>query len=405
MFRQNCLVCNSKNLNKIIDLGIHPFADTFISEDKLSQSEPVYPLICDLCEDCGHVQTSCETKPEERYFLLNDYSYTSSNSSFATQHWEEYAKTIIKKVNLDKGAFVVEIGSNDGFLSEQFFKTGFKVLGVDPSEYMAKIAKKRNIDTFVDLFTKNTANKILEKYGKAELIIANNVFNHADNPLNFVQGVKDLLSQQGVFVFEQPYWLTSIKSRKIDQVYHEHVSYYSVKSAKRLLEQVGMIITDVEEVNYHGGSLRIFARLHNSGFFESDNVSKMIQVEDNEGLFNKNKYLLIMQEILQKRNSFLKEIYELKEKGYPIIAVGAPAKGNTFLNFYALNKTVINYVTDSSSHKQGKYTPLTRIPIVNDEIFSKFDEPYALVLSWNLIDKLKPNLEKINPKIKFIAPM
>lgn len=403
MFRNKCIICNSENLTKIIDLGIHPFADTFIPQDKLSESEATYPLICNLCEDCGHVQASCETDPRERYFLLNDYSYTSSNSSFARQHWEQYAEQIPFNIKLPEKSFVVEIGSNDGFLSEQFLKKGHKVLGIDPSRYMAQLAEKRGVNTIVDLFTSEVVEQIIKNYGKANLIIANNVFNHSDNPVDFLKGVVELLAVNGTFIFEQPYWLTTVTSKKFDQIYHEHVSYFTVKSAKELLEKMDMAIFDIEEVDYHGGSLRVYAKKKQDIHQESKKIKEMIQLEERAGLFNKETYEQFMSELLQKRIIFLKKIYELKEQGHPIIAVGAPAKGNTFLNFYKLDKNLIDYVTDASPHKQGKYTPLTRIPIVSDDIFSKFEQPYALVLSWNLVDKLRPMLERINPNIRFIV--
>lgn len=403
MFRTSCLVCNSNNLVGIIDLGIQPFADTFISEENFSHSEATYPLICDLCTNCGHVQTACKTDPKERYFLFNDYSYTSSNSSFARQHWKKYANDIPEKIGLFKNSFVVEIGSNDGFLSEQLLKRGYNVLGVDPSNYMAQLAEKRGVKTIVNLFTDSVAERIINSYKESDLIIANNVFNHSDNPIDFIKGVAKLLSEKGTFVFEQPYWLTSIQTKKFDQIYHEHVSYFTVKSVKKLLSNVGMVIWDVEEVNYHGGSLRIYAKKEGSGAVESKKVKKILKTEEEVGLFNPEMYEIFMKDLLTEKNAFMKKLYKLKEDGETIIAVGAPAKGNTFLNFYNLDKTLIDYVTDSSIHKQGKYTPLTRIPIVGDDIFSKFNQPYALVLSWNLAHKLKPILEKINPGIKFIV--
>jgi len=403
MIRKKCIVCDSEDLKQIIDLGMHPFADTFVPESKISEGDVVYPLVCDICGNCGHVQTRYETNPIARYSQV-DYSYTSANSAFSRNHWDEYAKEVSHEVKLKPNSLVVEIGSNDGYLTEQFLKNGNKVIGVDPSPYMADLAKQRNIKTIVGLFGKQYSEQILTSYGKADLVIANNVFNHADNPFEFTKAVAELLADGGSFVFEQPYWLIGLKSGKFDQIYHEHVSYYTVKSAKALLERAGLAIKSARVVDYHGGSLRIIAQKKEDVKHESEEAKKMIKEEEEYGTFKLETYKEFMRKNIQQRNRFMQKIYWLKEEGRVIIAVGAPAKGNTFLNFYKLDHSLIDYVTDSSPHKKGKYTPATRIPIVGDEIFAKYDKPYALLLSWNLAKQLKETLFAINKNIQILVP-
>lgn len=401
MIRTLCLVCSSKEVTDIIDLGMHPFADTFIPESKESDNDVIYRLVCSLCLKCGHVQNKYETDPMKRYSQI-DYSYTSSNSQFARDHWDKYADEVSNEIGLNKG-LVIEAGSNDGYLSEQFLKRGNKVLGVDPSPYMADLAKQRNVPTIVGLFGSKYVDEILSKYGKADLVCANNVFNHSDNPFDFVKAVSEILKDNGSFVFEQPYWIDTLKTGKFDQIYHEHVSYFTVKSAKALLERVGLKIKSAEVVNYHGGSLRIIAQKKEK-VIDSKNVEEMIENEINYGAFDLNKYKEFMNSLKIQRSKFMQKIHQLKEKNIPLIAVGAAAKGNTFLNFYGLDSTIIDYVTDASPHKKGKYTPATRIPIVGDEIFSKYGEVYAIILSWNIADQLKNILSKYNDKINFISP-
>jgi 2-polyprenyl-3-methyl-5-hydroxy-6-metoxy-1,4-benzoquinol methylase len=405
MFRTKCLVCSSSKLVKVIDLGVQPFADSFIARENLSKADPAYPLECALCQTCGHVQTTCVTNPEHRYFQLHDYSYTSSNSGFAKAHWQEYAESAARNAKLASRSFVVEVGSNDGFLAHQFLMRGFRVLGVDASDYMAKLAAKRKVNTVVALFGRKSAVNIRKEHGRADLIVANNVFNHADLPLDFVKGVADLLQADGSFVFEQPSWLSSIKSEKFDQIYHEHVNYFTIRSLVKLLWRAGLYIVDAEVVDYHGGSLRVHAKKSRKPVtLLTETVKSMIKSEKKAGLFGTGTYRKLMDTLQQRRVIFLQKVYKIKEQGISIVAVGAPAKGNTFLNYYRLDKTVIDYVTDASPHKKGKYTPLTRIPIVSDEVFAKLEMPYALVLSWNLVDALKPKLMKINPRIRFISP-
>jgi len=402
MFRTVCLICNSPNLTKIIDLGIHSFADTFVPKEKLNQPEPAYPLSCDLCRDCGQIQTSYITNPIDRYSLY-DYSYTSSNSLFSRNHWERYAEHVSKKLNLQSGSFVVEAGSNDGFLAEQFQKREYKVLGIDPSQCMVDLAKKRNVETMVDFFNLNTGKKIFNRFGKAQLIIANNVFNHSDSPVDFAKAAAELMASNGTFVFESPYWLSSFKVKKFDQIYHEHINYFTITSTSKILEKAGLKIADVELIDYHGGSIRVFAKRKEDLKEESPKVKLMMAEESSFKIFDSKTYQNFMKYILNQRNIFLKKIYNIKSQGKSIIAVGAAAKGNTFLNFYNLNNALIDYVTDSSPYKHGKYTPLSRIPICGDDVFANYNEVYALILSWNISDILKKNLSKINKKIKFLS--
>jgi SAM-dependent methyltransferase len=401
MIRSKCLICSSENISKVIDLGMHSFADSFIKEEQLGQSEPIYPLECALCNDCGQVQTTCETNPNERYNLYT-YSYTSSNSAFSRNHWEYYANEVLHKTGIGSDSFVVEIGSNDGYLINQFKKKGHKILGVDPSEYIAKLANDQGIETVVHLFNAEVGRQILKAHGRPKLMIANNVFNHSDNPVEFINAVGNLLDPDGYFVYELPYWFDTIKSGKIDQVYHEHVGYFTIKSSQRLLQEADMVITDIDFVDYHGGSIRVFARKASSVVKECEKARQVIQDEINYGLFQTETYHDLMKSMLQKRFDFLKTIYEIKSRGGSIIAIGAAAKGNTNLSFYNLDNTVIDYVTDSSPHKKGKYTPLTRIPICGDEVFTKYEEVYALFLAWNIADIVKPILLKINSRIKFL---
>ena len=400
--------------SKIIDLGMHPFADTFISEKQFGMSEPVYPLQCFLDKDTAEIKVGYDTKADDRYNLY-DYSYTSSNSKFAMNHWINYAKEVSSKLDLKQGSKIVEIGSNDGFLSEQFKNLGYDIVGVDPSHYMAGLAMDRGVKTYCNLFGEESSERVRSDIGEVDLIVANNVFNHTNDTEDFLRGVYNLISDDGVFVYELPYWYNTIKDKKFDQIYHEHVSYYTVKSSYELLKQFGFDIVDVEVVDYHGGSLRVYAkrcgwREVNSEIMDKawdvklfPKVESMIKQEEEFGLFKEETYTEFMEELHTKRNKFMEEIYKIKSEGYSIIGVGAAAKGNTFLNFYNLDNTILDYVTDASEHKQGKYTPLTRIPIVSDDIFAKYDKVYALILSWNISDIIKENLKKINDKIEFLS--
>ena len=358
---------------------------------------PTYNLSCAICKDCNHVQTISITDPSERYNLF-DYSYTSSNSKISRQHWNSYCDFTISKLKLKKNCFICEIGSNDGYLLNRFKKTiNCEVLGIDASKSMVKIAKQNNITTECCVFNEEQSLSITKNYKKCDVVIANNVFNHSDNPLSFAKGVSNLLKKDGYFIFEVPYWKNTIDTKKIDQIYHEHVSYFTVKSLSALLEKTGFTINSVDVVDYHGGSLRVIA---------SKNSDKKLClkkiIEQESYLFSNKLYNSLSKELDKRKISFLRKVLDFKNQGYKIIAIGAAAKGNTLLNFLNLNSAIVDYVTDASSFKQGKKTPLSNIPIFGDEKMKESDKICAIVLSWNLSNSIKDKIKLINPNVQYI---
>ena len=400
MKRKTCLICGSNKLNKILDLGYHAYADSFIPKERKYDCLKVYNLSCALCEDCGQVQTISKTDPKERYSLY-DYSYTSSNSKVSREHWKKYADTICKKFSLGENSLVVEVGSNDGCLLKYFKSHNQRVIGVDASEYIAELAEKSGIKTIVGLFDYNLSQDIVRKHSNADLVVANNVFNHSEDPISFTKGISNLLKKDGYFVFELPYWKNSIDSQKIDQVYHEHVSYFTAKSSKKIMETCGFKIIDIEVVDYHGGSLRVYAqKTKNTNIEHCDKLYEFIKNE--APLFDLVTYKDLIKQLLQRKNNLNKKLIEIKSKNIPIVAIGAAAKGNTSLTYLSLDNTIIDYVTDTSVHKKNKLTPLTGIPIVDDNILASYEEVYALILCWNLSDVVKQKLKTINNKIKFL---
>jgi SAM-dependent methyltransferase len=402
MFRTNCLVCNSENLESILDLGMHPLADTFLKAEDLAEREIVFPLIVDLCLRCGQVQLKCVTNPDDRY-SNHEYSYTSSNSPVSRDHWREYTEEVLLRAAVGDRSFVIEIGSNDGYLSEQFLARGHRVLGVDPSPQIALLARGRGVRTEVALFSCRLAKKILEEYGAADLIVANNVFNHADNPREFVRAVAALLKDGGTFVFQLPYWLTMVESKKFDQIYHEHVSYFTVNSSEKILRYAGMQIYRVEFVDYLGGSIRVFARRSNQAAGSCE-MQEFQGKEHAARLFDAEMYKEFQATLLRQRARFLKQIYSLAGNNETVIAAGAAAKGNTLLNFCNLDHKTIKYITDSSELKRGKYTPYSRIPITDDSVFAQCGRVWAVILAWNISEHIQERLLQINPNVKFISP-
>ncbi len=387
----------------ILDFGQHAFADTFIRPDQLNLSEPVFPLQVNLCSDSGSIQLAYVSHAQDRYNLYS-YSYTSSNSATARAHWDEYSDTVHGSWNRVRMA--VEIGSNDGYLIEKFGTHGRRILGIDSSRAMCDIAEARGVPCVNALFDHDVAEQVIIEHGHAQIIMANNVFNHANDPVAFARAVAHLLdTDDGIFVFEVPYWLSMIESgRFTDMVYHEHPTYWTVKMAWNVLKAAGMEIIDFDVVDYHGGSLRVFAR-HSTGAVMPVVVEDAIARETQIGLFDAVFYETVQRRFEQQRDAWLQKFYELRrtEPDAVFIGVGAAAKANTWLTWHGLNKTHLKYVTDASAFKQGKYTPLSRIPIASDEIFAKYDQPYALILSWNIGEGLKRAILNINPRTRFIS--
>lgn len=395
-----CLISGAP-VFKVLDFGQHPYADTFVAKDQLNLSEPIFPLQVYLNPESGSVQLGYLSNAEERYNLYS-YSYTSSNSSFSRNHWDKYASALIERFN-PKG-LVVEIGSNDGYLIGKFRDKGLPTLGIDSSGTMCNLARANGQPSMHAVFTQSVAGEVKAKNGLACLVMANNVFNHANNPVDFAQGVNDLLSDDGIFVFELPYWADSVSSGHLDQVYHEHISYFTVKSSWYLLAAAGMQMIDFEIVNYHGGSLRVFAKKGVAAAMPAK-IKSAIDEETKSGLFSIDFYKGLQKRLVEGRNQWLLQFYSLmsKEPDAVIIGVGAAAKANTWLNWHGLTGSHLKCITDSSEFKQGKYTPLSRIPIFGDEVFADYEKPYALILSWNISEPLKEALKKINPNVRFLS--
>jgi SAM-dependent methyltransferase len=285
-------------------------------------------------------------------------------------HWREFSEKV-SDLAIDNKSVILEIGSNDGYLCSLLMGKFPNTFGVDTSEFMSGLAAKRGVKTLTHTFSSASAKSILEETGPAKIVIANNVLNHANDPIDFLNGVVHVLDKDGIFIFEVPYWLNQFMNKRFDMIYHEHVSYFTIKALNHMFSIVGLKMLEVSIVDFHGGSLRITASKANSGLDEMPLVKSLIVEEEKAGI-------------------------------YALFGIGASAKGNTFLNYYGLNGTFMKAVTDASLFKIGKFTPVTRIPILDDKIISSVAKPYVLTLSWNIGAELKRKLLAINPRTKFL---
>ncbi len=397
--RNKCLCCKEKKLSEIINLGLHSFADRFIPLNKSNQKDPMYPLILDICRKCSFIQSRIITNPKHRYIDL-DYSYTSNNSEYSRNHWTKLADMLDKKFNIKKKK-IIEIGSNDGFLSSILKEKGADVLAVDASKFMVNICQKKKINSIHSIFDFSQSKKIKKKYGQADIIIANNVFNHSNEPSNFIKGVNNLLKNDGKFIFEQPNFTKGVLSLKFDQIYHEHISYFTVKNIDSMLRYNDFKVMSITKNDYHGGSLRTIATKKDFKI-KSFNLTKLKNYEKKKNIYNINYYKKMMKKIDIKKTFLLKKINNYIKNGNVICGIGAGAKSNTFLTYYGLNSTRIKFITDSSKFKKNKLTPVSRILIKDDNELKKYDKIFCIILSWNISDLIKKKIKKINKKIEFI---
>lgn len=392
-----CHLCASKNLAKVLDLGFHPLADFFLKEGQLDEPERRYPLCVLLCQNCGHGMNSFVVPAEVRY-QENDYSYDSGNSRISIQHFTDMAEEVVKRANIKKGDLVVDIGSNIGTLLGAFKNLGAKVQGVDPSHNIAELANKNGIPTINDFFNASSAEKIL-KNGKAKAITITNAFNHISPLDEFMKCVVSILDKSGTFIIELPYFLEIIRKKHFDVVYLEHVSYIAIKPLVPYFKKFGLAITHVEENNYMSGSIRIFVGYGQ----ESSLVAKQIALEEKFGLYDLGVWKKFGDDVRDCKINLLKELVKARDGSGKIVVIGAAAKGNTLLNYCGIDNTLIDFATDASSLKIGKYTPGSHLPIFSDEAIDT-NVTYALILAWNIADFLKAKISPKFPHLKFITP-
>ncbi|OGG51099.1 hypothetical protein A2763_02040 [Candidatus Kaiserbacteria bacterium RIFCSPHIGHO2_01_FULL_54_36] len=392
-----CHLCASKSLVEVLSLGFHPLADFFLKEHQLSEMERRYPLSLLQCQDCGHGMNSYIVPAEVRY-QENDYSYDSSNSRVSIQHFSDMAKEIWKRAKLKKGDLVVDIGSNVGTLLSAFQKLGAQIQGVDPAPNIAKLAEKNGILTINDFFNASACKKILKK-ARPKVITMTNAFNHVSNLNEFMHDVVSIMDKNSTFVIELPYFLEILRKKHFDVVYLEHVSYIGVMPLVPYFKKFGLTIEHVEENDYMSGSLRIFVGFGKEG----PSVAKHIALEEKAGLYDKKVWKKFAESVRGCKMNILKELVSARERGGKIVAIGAAAKGNTLLNYCGIDSALIDFATDASPLKIGKYTPGSHLPILADDAIDE-SVTDALILAWNIAGLLKKKIGSRHPTLHFITP-
>lgn len=399
-----CRMCQSKDLRNVIDLGFHPPSDAFLTSEELKKPELTHPLRVHLCDKCGLWQLDYVVDPEILY--QRSYPYESSTTRTGRKHFHDMAREICDKYEIPKGSLAVDIGSNVGVLLQGFEMAGMKTLGVDPAFDMAKIANQNGVLTIADFFTHDLSKKIEKQYGKAHAITATNVFAHVNDIHNLVSGVKHLLAPKGVFVIEAPYLVDLVEKNEYDTIYHEHLSYLSIKPLVGLFKSHGMELIDAEKQNIHGGTMRYFIA-HEGKYKISPIIKKLIDEENKLGIYNVDHLKkTFVKAVEQQRADLVELLTKLKKKGARIVGVSAPAKGNTLLNYCKIDNRYLDYISEKAKIKVGLYSPGMHVKIVDDNAFLKDKPDYALILAWNFAEEIMGNLKEYkNRGGHFIIPI
>jgi SAM-dependent methyltransferase len=385
----SCRFCSTPLIHGFADLGMSPLANSYLREDELGQMEPFYPLRALVCHQCFLVQLEDYETPD---VIFSDYAYFSSYSTTWLDHSKRYADMAVERFELDGGSQVVELASNDGYLLQYFQSHGVPVLGIEPAANVAAVAKEKGIRTIVKFFGRATAREVAAMM-HADLLIGNNVLAHVPDLNDFVAGMKIVLGPRGVITMEFPHLLHLIDRNEWDTIYHEHFSYFSFLTVSRVFAHHGITLFDVEELPTHGGSLRIFGRhAEDESKPVTDRARELLERERGGGFESLETYLGFSDQVKAAKWELLELLIQQRREQRRIVAYGAPAKGNTLLNYCGIGTDLVEYTCDLNPHKQGHYLPGTHIPIRAPDAIRETRPDLVLILPWNLKDEIMEQL-------------
>jgi len=393
MINNKCRFCSSLLKTTFADLGMSPLSNSYLSPEDLNRMEPFYPLHAFVCEKCYLVQLQEYQSPDK---IFSDYSYFSSFSETWLKHAQNFVSYIIKRYEFDNTKQIVEVASNDGYLLQYFHERGFPVLGIEPAKNVAEAAINAGIPTTVKFFGVQTAEELASNGKKADLLIGNNVLAHVPDLNDFVKGLKILLKSDGIITMEFPHLMRLIEGSQFDTIYHEHFSYFSFTSVENIFFEHGLTIFDVDELSTHGGSLRIYAcHSEDQSKMTNERVRNLIEREEVDGFKDLKLYMTFNEKVKATKRSILDFMNKNKNEGKSIVGYGAPAKGNTLLNYCGIGKDYIDYTVDRSPHKQGYFLPGTHIPIYHPDKIKETLPDYVVILPWNLKDEIMEQMAHI----------
>jgi len=401
--KKNCRICRGSNLIKILDLGKTPLTNFFLKKEDLDKKELKFPLAVYFCKDCGLLQLSDVVNPE---ILFRHYYYLTSTSKPLAEHFVELGKNLVDRFIGSENNLVIDIGGNDGVLLDSI-KNNCRVLNVEPARNVAKISRGKGIDTIEEFFGARLAERIFEKYGPAKVITASNVIAHIDNLNDIFKGVKILLGTRGIFIVEV-HWVANLIGLAgiggFDQIYHEHLSYFSLSTFDKLVNQFGLKIFDAKLIPVHGQSLQIYISKETTD--GSKSVNRIFKKEKELGLEKMETYLKFAQKVERNKKELKSLLLKLKKENKKIVGYGAPAKGNMLLNYFRIGNDFLDFIVDASPLKQGLYTPGTHLPVYSPNKLKEDRPDYLLLLAWNYAEAILEKEQKLRDEgVKFIIPV
>jgi SAM-dependent methyltransferase len=382
MRQRTCRFCQAPLTQSFADLGMSPLSNAYLRADQLGAMERFYPLHAWVCGSCFLVQLDEFESPDK---IFSDYAYFSSYSDSWLAHCEAYARMAIQRFGLGRSSQVVEIASNDGYLLQYFRNAGIPVLGVEPAANVAEVARAKGVPTEVCFLTVDTARGLAKRGVAADLLVGNNVFAHVPDLNDFTEGLRTLLAPQGVLTLEFPHVLHLMQENQFDTIYHEHFSYFSLRTAQAVLAVHGLAVFDVEELPTHGGSLRVYAcRAEAASKRMTSAPDVLVAREEAAGLDALTTYSRFAEQVRATKRALLRLLIDAREDAKRVVGYGAPAKGNTLLNYCGVRTDLVEFTVDRSPHKQGKFLPGTHVPIYAPERIFEARPDYVLILPWNL---------------------
>jgi SAM-dependent methyltransferase len=398
-----CRFCAAPLTVSFCDLGMSPLSNSYVKAGEANQAEKFYPLHAFVCTECFLVQLDEFESPER---IFGDYAYFSSYSESWLNHARRYADEMTRSLQLDGNSLVIEIASNDGYLLQYFKDAGIRVLGIEPAHNVAEAALARGVPTVEDFFGAALGERLARDGMQADLVLGNNVFAHVPALNDFTAGFGKVLKPDGVLTLEFPHLLNLVRENQFDTIYHEHFSYFSFATARRVLEQHALRVFDVEKLPTHGGSLRVYASLAQARWHSTPRVAALENEEHSAGLATIDTYRAFAERVRETKRRILTFLIKAKSEGKTIVGYGAPAKGNTLLNYCGVRTDFLEYTVDRNPHKQGALLPGTRIPVSSPEQIFQTKPDYVFILPWNLKDEIIEQMSGIRAwGGKFVVPI